>query len=773
MTDRDRSGMISSYDDRTANGLNAALRTSSALVLTASLTLCGVAGLSIAHARAQGFDTKHETPLPVDFAADSLVHDEERQLIVADGNVEFVQGNRIVRADRVVYTLRDNGVYAEGHVVMNDEDGSVYFADRLTFTKDLREGYIANLRTVLADGSRFRAAEGERTSGRTIVMKSASYTPCEPCKTDPSRAPAWAIRAEEVVHDQEKRQIQYQNAHFEFGGIPLIWVPYFSHPDGTLDRKSGFLSPRLGWDSELGAQISNAYYWSIAPDKDATLGIMALSNEAPVLFGEWRRRWQTAELTLNGSTTYSSRPDREAGEEVTRDEEIRGHVFAEGLWDISRTWRAGLNLELTSDNQYLKQYDISGEDVLENEIYAERLSGRNYTAGRLLAFQDVRVREERIEQVDVLPEIEMHFMGDPDETLGGRWAFDMSALNLRKEGNDQDVARMISRASWARRFLSDYGFSVNTEMSVRGDYYYVTDSDYTTSGLTNDENVSETRWIPRWHTVAAYPLIKPVSGGQAVIEPLVALTLAPNIDVEEDIPNEDSQDVQIDASNLFEADRFPGEDLIEDQSRATYGLRGGIHGYGGSRVEAFLGQSYRFSSSDNPFPRGSGLDRQSSDIVGQVSALVGDRFSLDYRFQLDNEDLSNERDEVSLYAEVWKLDLSADYLYARGLEGTDIDESREQVKGRIDYHFVPDWTLRIGATQDLGENPGLREAELGLVYDGQCLDFEIEAERSLADESSGDSGTEIMFRIGFKNLGEFRTSGLSIGDSNDDEDDEN
>jgi LPS-assembly protein len=55
------------------------------------------------------------------------------------------------------------------------------------------------------------------------------------------------------------------------------------------------------------------------------------------------------------------------------------------------------------------------------------------------------------------------------------------------------------------------------------------------------------------------------------------------------------------------------------------------------------------------------------------------------------------------------------------------------------------------------------------------MTFGLTAQRSLTSDSSGDSGTEIMLRIGFKNLGEFETSGISLGSpgsDNDDDDDE-
>ena len=103
------------------------------------------------------------------------------------------------------------------------------------------------------------------------------------------------------------------------------------------------------------------------------------------------------------------------------------------------------------------------------------------------------------------------------------------------------------------------------------------------------------------------------------------------------------------------------------------------------------------------------------------------------------------------------------YLYANALEGTELDESREQVAGDFGYNWNENWRSTFGAVQDLGEAPGLRTAYVGLDHFGQCFSWGITAERSLTDDASGDSRTTILFRIGLKNLGEFQASGIELG----------
>ncbi|MCB9989222.1 MAG: LPS-assembly protein LptD [Rhodospirillales bacterium] len=696
----------------------------------------------------------------MDLAADNLVHDKEKQILTAKGHVVLQQAGRILKADEVQYNMASDTVLARGNVVLNEPSGDIHFADEVALTGEMKTGLVFGLQSYLSEGGQFTAQEGEQSDGgQRIVMYDAAYTPCE-CDTDKKGNPAWQIRAREVIYDKENHRIIYKHARFEIFGVPLLYSPYLAHPDGREKRKSGFLTPGLAFDSQLGTVVTNNYYWDIAPNRDATVGVMVMTQEAPVALGEYRHRFEQAALTLSGSTTYSARTDSVGGEDVKKREEWRGHVFADGRWDIDNKWRAGTELELTSDDQYLRQYDFSHKDVLENQVYVERFSGRHYGVGRVMAFQDVRVREEQTDQPNVLPEFEMSFVGEPNATLGGRWQADVSALGLQRNGNGQDMTRVVAQAGWQKRHVSRMGFVNTLTGVVRGDAYYAQDRDIATPGSGRSRDAEQTRGFAQAHLVTSYPLVRSFERMQAVIEPVAALTLAPNIDAQnDDIPNEDSKDVQLDTANLFNPSRFPGMDKIEDQSRLTYGLRPGLYGHKGSYIEAFGGQSYRFDDSNNPFTEGSGLTRQGSDLVGQLTGVYNKRYGINYRFQVDSAQLTSQRHEFDGYAKWDRLSVYSRYLFAKALEGTDISESREQIQGSSTFKLTERWQLRNGALYDLGEDQGLRKAMLAIDYIGCCMSMSLAAERSLTTDSSGDSGTDIMFRLGLKNLGEFQTSG--------------
>lgn len=189
---------------------------------------------------------------PALITADELRYDETNGLVVAEGNVEIAQSGRILLCDKVVYNINEDVVTAEGNVTLIEPNGDIVSAPFVTMTGDLREGFIRDVRVLMADKTRIAAASGTRTGGNRTVFQKGVFSPCELCRDDPTRAPLWQIKANEVIHDQEAQDVIYRDAWIEFFGIPVLYTPYLEHPDPTVDRRTGLLAPTIGTSDFLG-----------------------------------------------------------------------------------------------------------------------------------------------------------------------------------------------------------------------------------------------------------------------------------------------------------------------------------------------------------------------------------------------------------------------------------------------------------------------------------------------------------------------------------------
>lgn len=694
---------------------------------------------------------------PVNFQSKQLSHDDEKQTVTAIGDVELVQGEKILRADKMVYHLDTDTVEAIGNVSLLDDMGNVSFAEYVSLNKSMKDGFVHSLLALLADGSRFTAAEAKREGGTKMTLTDASYTPCKVCEADPK--PLWQIKADKVVHDAADHSVKYKNARLEFAGVPLAFAPIFSHADPSVKRKSGFLRPQFGFSSEQGAHVEAGYYFGdIRPDVDATLKLRPTTEAGVLVQGELRKRFDHGRMQLDGSFAKSDRLEEDGRVE---DDRLRGHIFANGLFDIDKKWRAGFNVQRTSDKEYLRLYDITRQNVLESNAYAERFDGRDYTRVEALNFQDVRLGV-RPDQPDVLPSLEHRSLGEPGGFLGGRWTAGLQTLELYRPGADQDVQRGSADIGWERRDVLPIGLVTRLGVSGRGDYFSVQDSDAAAALPGLDPTMHHGRGMAVASVEASYPFVSRLHKSQVIVSPRAGFSYSPQVDdTPVAIPNEDSIDIQLDTNNLFSDNRFPGIDRVEDGARANYGIEAGLYGDNGRFGKVFIGQSYRFDD-DNVFPVGSGLEEHASDVVGQITASVSKYLSGDYRFQIDNKDLHVHRHEFQANVGNDIVNVAGKYIFIDPTAGTGFVESREQALLDGTYRFRPNWWLNAAALADFGEEPGFRKAAVGINYADECFSFSLQGARNIINEASGENGTVLMMRVGLKNLGEFSSPDIRL-----------
>ncbi|MBI3440704.1 MAG: LPS assembly protein LptD [Proteobacteria bacterium] len=278
-----------------------------------------------------------------------------------------------------------------------------------------------------------------------------------------------------------------------------------------------------------------------------------------------------------------------------------------------------------------------------------------------------------------------------------------------------------------------------------------------------DRSPTIARGIATASMISSYPLARTLAGSQAVIEPVAGISVSPNVSQENDtIPNEDSLDVRFDSNNLFQQNRYPGIDRQEDGGRLNYGLKTGVYGDSGRYGNALVGQSYRFSG-DRIFPQGSGLENRLSDIVGQVKVGLSRYLDADYRFQFDNQTLAAKRHEVQAGGGNDTFRLNSRYLYAAAVAGTGFNESRQQIEMDGTYNITKTWKYNASVLEDVGNQPGLRNATTGINYSDECFTFSVQGSRNVAAAASGNDETRLMVRIGLKSIGEFSGPQIPLG----------
>ena len=80
--------------------------------------------------------------------------------------------------------------------------------------------------------------------------------------------------------------------------MPVLYFPYFQHPDPSVKRRSGLLLPEIGNSTTLGFTIEVPYYFALAPNYDFTFHPLYTSKQGILWQGDWRHRLASA--TVDG-----------------------------------------------------------------------------------------------------------------------------------------------------------------------------------------------------------------------------------------------------------------------------------------------------------------------------------------------------------------------------------------------------------------------------------------------------------------------------------------
>ncbi len=673
------------------------------------------------------------------FRADSLEHDRRLGIVTARGNVEIVQGDRILRADLVSFNQKADLLTATGNIALMEPGRDVLFADHVELSGDFKTGVVENIRMLLSDNSRLAAVDGRRIGGNVTVLNKAVYSPCRKC-VGPDDTPIWRIKAVKVIHNQAEQVVEYRDAWLEFLGVPIAYTPYFSHPDPTVKRKSGFLVPRYGNDSELGVVIETPYYFNIAADKDATLRPIFTTKEGPVLAAEYRQRFVNGRLRVDASLTNGS---TDAG-----NDENRGHLFGETRFDLDDSWRLGADVQLASDDTYLRRYDFNGLDTLTNSAFIEGFRGRNYARAEGFFWRGLRQNDDPGLTPIVAPLVNYSFVGQPGR-YGGRWGLDANLMVLtKKEGADS--RRLSLRTGWELPHIATTGEVWHLFADLRSDVYWVDEvrepgraANDLFSGLTG-------RIMPRVGVDWRYPFARISGSVTQIIEPVAGVIFSPNGGNPGKIPNEDSQNFEIDDTNLVSRNRFTGLDRIESGHRAYYGLHLSANGASGFS-DAFLGQSYRLRR-DTSFAAASGLDENFSDFVGRVNIQPNLPARLQYRFRIDKDEFTARRSEVLATFGPPAFTLSFDYAFFGRGSGSGEFNDREEITAAVRSRLTRNWTAFASTRRDLERNQSLLN-RFGLKYVCDCFTFSIDYTRTFTQDRDIQPSEKIFFRFIFKNLG--------------------
>jgi LPS-assembly protein len=700
------------------------------------------------------------TPRQIDFEARELSYNNETDTITARGDVVLRSEDRSVRADEVTWDRRSGKIIATGNIRLVDEAGNQLFTDQVELTETFDTGAMSELLIALRAGGRLAARSAARDADGMAVLTDAAYTACAVVSSEGcAQNPSWRITADRVIYDQTESRVRFSGAMLELFGARILPLPGLTiRTDGRAE--SGFLVPDVRITQVNGLELSGEYYWRLADNRDLTLGAFVFSNVAPMASAKWRHLTDKGAYQISGYLTASDRLTDFTGEESFRSDP-RGYIEGNGRFQFSPDWSLTSSVRLASDRTFLRRYDISRDDRLRSTVNLERITDRSYLSIAGWATQTLRINAEQGQIPLALPAIDYR-QQVADKILGGELEFQANSLALlRNDG--QDTQRAFAGARWDLRRLTGLGQVVTLTGLVRGDVY---NTNNIAATITPSYRGTE-GWTARGIATAAidveWPFVGQAFGGTQVFKPRLQLVASPRIR-NLDVPNEDARAIDLEDSNLFALNRFPGYDRVEDGTRLTWGVDWELQ-RPGWRIKTTIGQSFRLESLNaGLFPEGTGLSEKVSDFVGRTEVRFRNLVSLTHRFRLDKDNFTVRRNEIDAtigsrrtYIEVGYLRLDRDIQTVEDLR------DREELRTAARVAIRRKWSIFGSAVINLTdeeEDPVFQpdgfqpiRTRLGIAYADDCIELGATWRRDFIDAGDARRGDAFQLFFALRNLG--------------------
>tara|TARA_X000000950_G_scaffold247849_1_gene306470 strand:- start:2459 stop:5071 length:2613 start_codon:yes stop_codon:yes gene_type:complete len=530
-------------------------------------------------------------------------------------NEELIGENILINTK---YNLPTSDKFYFKNAIVNLKNRTFYGTDtNIKVRKDIFENSDNDPRIV--------GVSAESKNDITVINKGVFTS----CKQNENCTP-WSIKAEEIVHDKERKEISYKNAILKIYDFPILYFPKFFHPDPTVNRRSGFLKPQINNSTALGNSFSIPYYSVLAKNKDLTFTPYIFENNMQMLQNEFRQVEKNSKIYANFGfvNNYNSSIDTKKN----------------SIFNLFANYKLNLNLKkFTESNLFMSVERVTNDTFLkifDTHIDNEILQPTNYNnlknelkiilTNENYDFESGIISYENLQEINndryeyVLPYYRFNKILS-DDMLGGKINFSSNADNLLNNTNVLKSSISNDLSFKSKDYIFFDGLKSFFEFDLRN---------LNSVGKNNSEYKSspQIELMGIINFSGKYALLKQTEKNITYLTPKILLKVNPN-----DMKNHSLSDKTISVDNIFSRNRLGISDSFETGRSITLGVDYKIEDINDFNkfFEIKLASVIR-DKEENFIPKKTTLNKKTSNIYGSLSNNFSEFFNINYKFSVDN-----------------------------------------------------------------------------------------------------------------------------------------
>ena len=609
--------------------------------------------------------------------ADEILILDNGNKIKASGDIKIKTSEFDSTSDNSTYNKELNQIKSSGNIIIKDNLNNYYYFDYLTTDKNFETALGSNVKVRTSDNARIVGKSFSRQKSNFNQINNASYTPCLSENYLIKNCPGWKLDAKKVIHDTEKKTIYYENTVLSILNIPILYTPFFSHPDPSVKKKSGILMPIITSDNTLGTTLSVPLFYNIANNYDVTI-TPTIQTKADDYYS-LNYRHLTENHMFNLESSISSNESNTG---------TKNHIFIDG--NVKNPYgKFEYKIQTSNNDTYLRKNQINDLTILRSGLSFTKEMQNSYLDFKSHSYKHLNnIPNQKWEYI--YPSINYNVYNYNDPFLNKNWEVKNAFLNYRdidKNYKQEISSEIISNNTIV---LKNVGLRFENVLQNRVIYYNDTENDF-----------NQVRVFPQLSSKISFPLIKNDSKKSQILEPVLMPIIAPY--------NNYRNDQNVSNSNIFSLNRETSLSQWESGPRLNYGLNW-LVSYDDLAINTNVGQSLKLNKESNE------SKEEKSDYF--ITNII-DFKSFGYiktDLTIDSENIYLKDNNINTSINIGNIKFGFDYDY----ESNNRIKTSEQISIGTKVNLRKDINLIASIRKDLMKEKSIGNA-LGLHYENDCL----------------------------------------------------
>tara|TARA_B100001057_G_C22835953_1_gene945187 strand:- start:104 stop:2482 length:2379 start_codon:yes stop_codon:yes gene_type:complete len=643
-----------------------------------------------------------------------ILYDRNLNLIKSDTNSkikdnfrnEFISG-------KFQYEVKKN-IFKVQNAKFKDFNNNIFNIE-IAFINTLSNRLIGKDISIDLNNKSFDPMNEPRLKGKSIDLNKEKieitkgvFTTCK--RND--NCPPWQLSAEKIIHDRQKKIINYKNAWLKIYDVPVVYFPKFFHPDPTVNRKSGFLIPTVKSSSKSNF-LNIPYYHVISDNKDITFTPRLYTEDKILLQSEYRQ--------VNSNSNFIT--DLSFFKEKNNDSKNHFFYELEKNFDYLDFDDNNLNLTIqkTNNDTYLRANKLKSSLITDVETLRSSFNLNLYSEettidAELTVFEDLnKISTDRYEFI--LPRVNLSKKIKNKTNLNGDFTFNSNNLIRNYDTNIFEKTNINELVFNSIPNISKNGFYNNFDFIFKN----INSDSQNSSKLKENTN---TYLSGLFQFNSSLPLKKENDDYRNILKPKFSLKLSPN-----NTANIRDEDIRLDVNNVYDFNRISAKDTVEGGASIIYGTDFTIFNKNKSReILGFkIANNFRFDENDD-LPVNNQIGQKTSNFFSEISYNPNEIFSTKYNTSYKNNlsDVSYE----NLTAEISLNNLVTTFDY---LNENNISDKNSYLVNSVKYKFDESNNL-IFSTRENKETNLTEYYNLMYQYKNDCLVASIEYNKDYYDD---------------------------------------